>query len=290
MDVVSRVTNYPVPGETIKSKGTEFHYGGKGANQAVAAARAGGHVTMIGAVGTDAFGTDIMKSMQLQGVNMSGVSVKPGSTGMAYILVNDAGQNQIVLTEGANGLLLAEDISQASFDKAQVVVLQNEIPWETNLSVMKQAKALEKKVIFNPAPAVRIPEDVLPLIGTLVLNESEAEYLSGRPVESKEDAVQAARDFIDGGVREVIVTLGSQGSLYMDNAGSRIFTPAFPVQAVDTTSAGDTFIGCYVACICSGKPVETALRYASAAAAIAVTRHGAQASIPSLEEVEAFLR
>ncbi|TVY07853.1 ribokinase [Paenibacillus cremeus] len=289
VDIVSRVADYPVPGQTIHSQSTAYYYGGKGANQAVAAARAEGAVAMVGAVGTDPFGAEIKGALQQQGIDTSAISVREGATGMAYILVNDAGQNQIVLTLGANGTVTQEDFSQASMETAKVIILQNEIPWGTNVSVMQWARAEGIHVLLNPAPAIKISAEVMPLIGTLVLNELEAQYVTGRSVGSKEDAVLAARDCIDAGAQEVIVTLGEHGSVHMDREGSGTFTPSYAVKAVDTTSAGDTFIGYYAAGICSGKPVAEALKLASAAAALSVTRSGAQASIPTLEEVEQFM-
>jgi ribokinase len=291
VDIVNRVKEYPVPGQTINSEGTEFFYGGKGANQAVAAARSGGNVSMVGAVGTDPFGKEVLGALQGQGVDTSNITAKPGATGMAFITVNAAGQNQIILAEGANGSLLPEDAQRLSIlDTAKIILLQNEIPWKTNLSVLHMAKAKGIQVLFNPAPAIRIPDDVLQLIGTLILNESEAEYITGHPVNGKDDAVCAIRQLLDRGVNEAIITLGAQGSLYMNHRGDCTFTPAVPVKAVDTTSAGDTFIGYYAARICSGKPVEEALQYATAAAAFSVTRNGAQASIPGYEEVDQFIK
>jgi ribokinase len=289
VDIVNRVETYPVPGQTIKSASTEFYYGGKGSNQAVAAARAGGSVAMVGAVGTDSFGKEVIGALQRQGIDTSAISAKAGPTGMASILVDRSGQNQIVLAEGANGAVTPMDVPHDTFEHARLILLQNEIGWETNFSVLNMARTRGIPVVFNPAPALVLPEEALPLIGTLVLNESEAEFMSGMSVGSVEEAELAARHFLSGGVSEVIVTLGAQGSLYMDSAGTGIFSPSFPVKAVDTTSAGDTFIGYYAAGICVGKGTEEALQYASAAAALSVTRSGAQASIPAQEEVVRFI-
>ncbi|MDQ1909017.1 ribokinase [Paenibacillus sp. GD4] len=291
VDIVSRIKQYPVPGETIKSESTEIHYGGKGANQAVAAALSGGDVTIIGAVGSDPYGQDLIRSLQGHGVDTSMVTRKPGTSGMAYIMVEASGQNIIVLAEGANGKLMPDDARlEAGKDTGGILVLQNEIPWATNESVIRRARSCGMSVIFNPAPAVKIPKDELPLIDTLILNESETEYITGRAIGGKNDAELAARQLLDGGVGEIIVTMGALGSLYMNSNGASVYTPARKVKAVDTTSAGDTFIGCYAAELCAGKQVEEALQYASAAAAIAVTRKGAQSSIPTRDEVEHFMK
>ncbi|WP_127579879.1 ribokinase [Paenibacillus koleovorans] len=286
VDMVSCVERFPVPGETLKCRSTEYYHGGKGANQAVAAARAGGKVAMVGAVGTDAFGEGEIRSLQEQGVETGLVAFKSGPTGMAYIMVSDDGENVIVLTEGANGMLAPTDVVAGAFDKARIILLQNEIRWETNVHVMELAREKGIDVIFNPAPALTIPAEVLPLINTLVLNETEAETIVGRPVRSHEEARAASLELIEKGVREVIVTLGERGCLYCNHAGVSIEQPAFQVQAVDTTSAGDTMIGYYAACIGEGMPVRDALKWASAAAAIAVTRSGAQSSIPERAEVD----
>ena len=290
MDIVNRVKHHPAPGETVKGEGTQYHHGGKGANQAVAAARAGGRVVMAGAVGTDAFGDALLASLAREGVETDIVARKDGTSGMAFITVSESGQNCIVLSEGANGLLAPDDIRAAlARERIKLVLLQNEIPWETNESAIRKAKENGMRVWFNPAPALRIPESVLPLIDTLVLNESEAEHLTGRRVLGEADAERAAKDLLAGGTGEVIVTLGAQGSLYMNAGGSALFTPSFPVTAVDTTAAGDTFIGYCAAAVCAGMPMEKALKFASAASAISVTRAGAQPSIPHRAEVERFL-
>lgn len=291
VDIVNRVNEYPVPGETVKSEGTEFFYGGKGANQAVAAARSGGDVSMVGAVGSDPYGGEVLAALRDKGVDTSGIAAKPGATGMAFITVNAAGQNQIILAEGANGRLLPDDVRDApALDAAAMILLQNEIPWNTNISVLHAAKTKGIPVLLNPAPAIRIPDDMLPLIGTLVLNESEAEHITGLSVGGKDDAAAALRQLLNRGVGEAILTLGAQGALYMNKREDVVYMPAVPVKAVDTTSAGDTFIGYYAAGICAGKPAPEALRYAGAAAALSVTRKGAQSSIPERREVDEFLK
>lgn len=290
MDIVNRVERHPLPGETIKGESTAYLPGGKGANQAVAAARAGARVAMFGAVGDDAFGPQLLESLGSAGVDTAGVARKKSHSGLAFITVNRAGENHIVLSEGANGLVTPEDLQQAwTLDGVRAVLLQNEIPWQTNRAAMERARAQGIRIVFNPAPAFPIPEETLPLIDTLVLNESEAELVTGLTVSRIDEAERAAKRLTASGVGEVIVTLGAAGSLYLARDGAPIVTPAFPVTPVDTTAAGDTFIGYYAAALAAGEPAEKALRRASAAAALTVTRRGAQSSIPDDREVERFL-
>lgn len=289
MDIVNHVRDFPQPGETISGKGTEYHPGGKGANQAVAAAKSGGDVMFIGAVGTDGFGLQLRDHLKVQGVSTDRMAVKEGLTGMAFITVNAGGENQIILSEGSNGKLHASDLPEDILKEADKVLLQNEIPWETNLHVLRVCKSSGIKVVYNPAPARAIPNEYLPLVDTLVLNETEAEVLTEIVVSDQESALRAARFLINKGVRSVIVTMGRQGSLYVDDEEEEIYTPALKVTAVDTTAAGDTFIGAFVAASIKEQNTRTALLFGSAAASITVTRYGAQLSIPTYEETKDVL-
>lgn len=289
MDLVNHVQDFPKPGETIHGRGVEYLPGGKGANQAVAASLAGGDVTMIGAVGQDSFAEPLLDSLRERGVETGGVVRKPGTSGLAFITVSDAGENQIILSEGSNGQLRPEDVPAAKMADADAVILQNEIPWETNLHAMQVCRSLRAKVVYNPAPVRPIPAEAYPLIDLLVVNETEAAGLSGIEVESREDAERAGQELLSRGARSVLVTLGSKGSLYLGEKGEAVFTPSFQVQAVDTTAAGDTFIGALAAAEAQGLATADALRFATAASAIAVTREGAQASIPTRTEIERFL-
>lgn len=289
MDLVNHVKEFPKPGETIHGRGVDYLPGGKGANQAVAASLAGGDVAMIGAVGEDSFAEPLLSSLRERGVDATGVVRKPGTSGLAFITVSDAGENQIILSEGSNGKLRPEDIPAAEIAEADAVILQNEIPWETNLHAMKACRSARAKVVYNPAPVRPIPAEAYPLIDLLVVNETEAEGLSGIEVTSREDAEKAGRELMSRGARTVLVTLGAKGSLYLKAEGEPVFTPSFKVQAVDTTAAGDTFIGAFVSADARGLATPAALRFATAASAIAVTREGAQASIPTREEIERFL-
>lgn len=292
MDVVNRVEQHPLPGQTVHSIQTSYHPGGKGANQAVSAARAGAAVRIAGAVGNDLFGPVLLSGLAEQGIQTDGVLTLSGTSGLAFITVDSAGENSIILSSGANGEFSPKRLGQLGngLDECSAVLLQNEIPWETTFAAMKLAKQRGKRVYFNPAPAIRLPEDAYPLLDCLILNETEAAFLTGLTLESAEQEDKAMRMLLERGVKSVILTLGSNGLFYGSSAGEAIRLPAFPVEAVDTTAAGDTFIGAYAAFREGNEDVEASLRFAAAAAAIAVTRRGAQESVPSRGEVLAFLQ
>lgn len=292
MDVVNRVRQHPLPGETVHGLETSYIPGGKGANQAVAAARNGAEVVMVGAVGTDPFGKPLLEALQAGGVNISRVLPKDGTSGMAFITVSEAGENNIILSTGANGRLSAEEVRAAldqEADGLQAVLLQNEIPWEATAAAAAWAKEKGATVYLNPAPALQLDDDVLRQVDVLIVNETEAQVLSGIGVASEADAERAARRLLERRVREVIVTLGAAGACYFHENGSKLRVLPWKVEAVDTTAAGDTFIGVYAAKREAGAAPEEALRMANAAAALAVTRRGAQSSIPLGHEVAEWL-
>src|SRR5487761_2672702 len=291
MDIVSSVTAFPQPGETVRALSTAFHSGGKGANQAVAAAAAGGKVEFIGAVGDDAFAEPLAAGLAARGVGVAALARQPTTSGQAFIAVDASGQNEIILSSGANGQMTVAvvEAQQARIAQADALLTQNEIPWEATFAAMTLAHRAGARVIANPAPAFAPPSEAYRLLDTLILNEIEAARITQRAVVSSADATQAARDLIERGARAVIVTLGPLGSVYLDSAGRLIETPVFPVTVVDTTGAGDTFIGMYVVAALR-MDVADALRFATAASALCVTRAGAQESIPTRAEVEAFLR
>jgi len=292
MDIVSQVEKFPLPGETISSAATSFFPGGKGANQAVAAARAGAECVMIGAVGEDPFAQTLITSLQDNGISTSQVLRKQGTSGFAIITVNGEGENHIVLSEGANGQLTDKDAaaSYGEWSDIYAVLLQNEIPWETTLSVMNSASSSGSKVFYNPAPARAIPEHVFPLIDTLIINETEAAVVTGLTVNDASSAQAAAEVVMGKGTKNVIITLGEKGCFYQNKQGDTATIPAFKVKPVDTTAAGDTFFGAFAAASADGCQAEQALIFAAAAAALAVTKEGAQASIPTKAEIEAFLQ
>ncbi|RKP51723.1 ribokinase [Cohnella endophytica] len=292
MDVVNRVVRHPQPGETIHGLSTTYHPGGKGANQAVAAALAGGDIALFGAVGEDGFGVELKRTLTENGVDASSVAVKPGTSGIAFITVDDTADNSIILSAGANGQLGAADVDRMlpGLLAAHSVLLQNEIPWPVTREVMEQAHGNGVRVIFNPAPAFLLPEDAYRWIDLLVLNESEAELLTGIAVADGAAAELAADRLLERGAAAVVLTLGERGSLYKaQGMAIGVATSSYRVRAVDTTAAGDTFIGALASATAKGMPIAEGLAFASAAAAIAVTRAGAQESIPTLEEIEAFM-
>lgn len=287
MDLVMRTPRVPVGGETLNGHEFSTLPGGKGANQAVACARLGSRVRMIGQVGDDGFGKTLRDGLAADGIDVSGVrTTSAAGTGVAMILVEDIGQNRIVLAAGANGALTPADIdAQASvIEGAALLVVQLEVP----LPVVQQAIAIAHRagvaVLLNPGPAAPLPEAIWPQIDILVPNESEAALLAGIPVSDAASAGAAAKIFRQRGVDCVLVTLGAQGVAVIDAAGER-HLPAQVVKAVDTTAAGDTFIGGLAAGLVEGMSVDAAAALGQSASALCVTRHGAQPSIPYRREI-----
>ncbi|MFD0677311.1 MULTISPECIES: ribokinase [unclassified Paenibacillus] len=292
MDFVCYIRKLPLPGETVQSYKTETKSGGKGANQAVAAALAGGKVTIVGAVGNDFYSRDIVSGLKSYQVNTDRILRKDSDIGTAFIAVDESGQNSIVLSEGANGCLTVEDLAMLPrlFEESSVLLVQNEIPWSCTQFALEAARQQGIQTYVNPAPALAIPEEVFPLIDVMILNESEVEYITSVQLDEDLSNVKlAAGQILASGVKEVIVTLGEKGSFYMNKEDETIFTPAFSVNTVDTTAAGDTFIGSFIVARQQGLAISDSLQQASAASAIAVSRAGAQESIPSADEVHLFL-
>ncbi|CAA7602899.1 ribokinase [Acididesulfobacillus acetoxydans] len=293
MDIVNRVERAPLPGETIQAVSTVYVPGGKGANQAVAAARAGARVEMIGAVGQDAFGEELLTNLSTSGVGTEGVLVEPGSaTGIAFITVDALGENSIILSAGANGKLTPGKIApNGRFALLpDWLILQNEIPYPTVAYALTYFAARGTYVIYNPAPACQLPEEDYRKISMLILNETEAAILTGSEVVSAEEISRAASILVDRGCREVIITLGARGLFYRGWEDQELFLEPFKVKVTDTTAAGDTFVGAYAAALAENMPIRDALRFASAAAALAVTQKGAQTSIPERVEIDRFLK
>ncbi|MDQ1000405.1 ribokinase [Neobacillus niacini] len=289
MDIVTRVNRHPLPGETIHGLNTSFFSGGKGANQAVAAVRSGATVTMAGALGGDFFGNEISRLLLNDHINLKHVQKKCSMTGMAIITIDDSGENNIVLNEGANGKFMPEDLLDVELIQYDAILMQNEIPWETNAFILEKASVLNIKTVFNPAPALTIKDRYFPMIDLLILNEIEASEMTNIPVKDIESACKSALWLIEKGVSEVIITLGKQGAIYMDQNGSFFKSFAYNVTTVDTTAAGDTFIGAFVSA-CFNNDVADSLKYAAAAAALTVTKEGSQNSIPYLKQVDALIK
>jgi len=285
MDLVVRSPRHPKPGETLL--GGDFHTfpGGKGANQAVAAARVGAMTSMIGRVGQDAFGDALLGNLRQNGVETKHVLQDGGATGVALITVSDDGQNTIVVAQGANALLSTEDIDRAIalFTPGSVLLTQLEVPIATIAYAVEVAKTHGVIVLLNPAPAQPLDKSLLRMVDYLVPNQHELALLTGE--EEIGSGVDALRSL---GVRNVLVTLGGEGSLLASET-TRLQTPAFSVQPVDTTAAGDAFVGAFGAALAAGRSTTEAVRWGTAAGAISVTRTGAQPSLPTRAEVEALL-
>ena len=291
MDLVVRTPRLPKEGETVV--GTEFGRapGGKGANQAVAAARLGAKATMVGRVGNDLFGKDQLESLNASGVDTRYVVMDDEApTGVGSITLDSSGNNRIIVVPGANMRVSPQDVENArpAFEEADVVVLQLEIPDEANERAMSIAKALGKPVILNPAPAHPLDDSMLRMATVVTPNETETEILTGMPASTPEDAEKAARALRARGVETVIVTMGGKGALLVRENETRM-VPAWRVNVVDTTAAGDAFNGALAVALARGNDWAEALAFANAVAALSVTRFGAQPSMPTKEEVEAFL-
>ena len=293
VDFTVAASRLPRVGETVSGGTLLVNHGGKGANQAVAARRLGAEVRFVGCVGDDASGHEIRAALRSEGIGVDGVMVTPeAATGTALIVVDGEGRNQIVVAPGANWRLSAEHVRSRGddFAWAQVVMCQLETPLDTLAVALTEARRRALVTILNPAP-VRdgIADDIWPLVDYLTPNEGEAERLSGTAVHDAASAAAAGRALRARGVGTVVVTLGAQGSLASAAHGD-VAVPAFAVTTVDTTAAGDAFNGALGAALAGGDPLADALRFASAAAAIACTRRGAQPSLATRAEVDELLR
>ncbi|ONH51565.1 ribokinase [Pseudomonas cedrina] len=291
MDLVTRASRLPRAGETLIGQTFSTVPGGKGANQAVACARLGADVSMVGCVGTDAYGTQLREALQVEGIDCRAVSTVDGSSGVALIVVDDSSQNAIVIVAGSNGELTPASLQafDAVLQAADVIVCQLEVPMDTVGHALARGRELGKTVILNPAPASGpLPAEWYASIDYLIPNESEATALSGVTVDSIESAKVAATQLIRAGAGKVIITLGSKGALFADGQGFEHLS-APKVKAVDTTAAGDTFVGGFAAALANGKSEAEAIRFGQVAAALSVTRAGAQPSIPTLHDVQGFV-
>ncbi|MBF8720428.1 ribokinase [Pseudomonas guariconensis] len=288
MDLVARAQRLPRAGETLAGDSFFTVPGGKGANQAVAVARLGASVAMVGNVGDDAYGEQLRQALEHEGIDCQAVGVCEGvSSGVALITVDAASQNAIVIIAGSNGRLAPESVQRfgALLQSAEVIICQLEVPMATVAWTLARGRELGKTVILNPAPATGpLPADWFAHIDYLTPNESEAQALTGLPVTDLDSARSAGERLLALGAGRVIVTLGAQGALFVTPAGSCHF-PAPVVQPLDTTAAGDTFIGGFVAALVRGLEEGEAIAFGQRAAALSVTRAGAQPSIPYLAEL-----
>lgn len=280
MDLVVTVDRVPHSGETVTGRGFHTVPGGKGANQALAAARAGGAVRFLGAVGTDTYGEEIRGLLAAEGIDVSGLATADAPTGTAHITVDSTGANSIIVVPGANGSVI--DVTPRHRDAiaaSDILLLQLELPLATVTEAARFAQSCGVRTILTPAPAVPLPAGLLDAVDLLVPNEHEAAILTD----------QGDPQALVGEVRDVLVTLGERGVRYLAHGEAPINVRAFKVNAVDTTAAGDTFVGAYAVAVSEGADRGSALRWASAAAALAVGRLGASASMPRRTEIEDFV-
>lgn len=293
MDLFIEAPRFPAPGETVHGKNFRRAPGGKGANQAFAVARMGRKAAIIGAVGQDAFGDEMVSNLVAAGVNTSGVVRRSDAvSGTAMVVLDATGQNQIVVANGANDTLTAEDVErQAPFlRQSKAVVAQLETTLGATWSALSRAREGGALAVLNPAPFAPVPDELLRLCHWIIPNEGEASKLSGLEVLDANSAAAAARVLQERSqCPNIAVTLGANG-VWLDTPLFIGHVPGFRVEAVDTVGAGDTFIGAFVTRLVEGADLREAARFGCAAAAIAVTRRGAQASIPTRPEVEEFLR
>ncbi|KTA77675.1 ribokinase [Aeromonas salmonicida] len=290
-DHVLRVPHFPRPGETLTGHSYQVVPGGKGANQAVAAARLGAPVSFIARIGDDAIGQQMRQGFEQDGIDVSAVELDETlPTGIAIIYVSDEGENSIGISAEANGALSPAMVKrhEAMIADAHTLLLQLEVPLESVFEAAKLARSHGTRVVLNPAPARPLPAELLALMDLITPNQTEAELLTGVKVSDEASAALAADRFHQMGISDVMITLGSQG-VYCSNARQQQLIPGFRVEAVDTTAAGDTFNGALLAAELAGADFNAAVRFAHGAAALSVTKFGAQSSIPSKVEVDAFL-
>ncbi|MCR9276871.1 MAG: ribokinase [Pseudomonadaceae bacterium] len=287
VDYVMRVPTLPRPGETLSGSGFDVLGGGKGANQGLAAARLGGDVSFVGCIGTDDGGASLKAVLKDAGTDVANIrSVSDEPTGAALIFVDDSGENCIGVNAGANAALSSDDIQNAAndFGSAGFLLVQLETPTTTVRAALALAQQHGLKCVLNPAPAAALDDDLLALVDVITPNETEAETLTGIAVTDEASAKRAASVLHERGIGTVIITMGAAGAL-LSADGQALIVPAPSVDVVDTTAAGDTFNGALVAALARGESLEQAVAFGNRAAAISVTRFGAQPSIPTLDEV-----
>jgi ribokinase len=294
LDLVASAGRIPLPGETVSGNTFNTFPGGKGANQAVAAGRLGASVSMIGRIGNDAFGTQLRAGLEAAGVDTKAVQVAPTSSGIALITTAEDGQNAIVVVPGANGELSPRELEKhvALIREAGIILAQLEIPLETIELLATIARRENIPLMLDPAPARALPASLLASVDWLTPNETESLTLLRRSTTElgSEHIEEAAQQLLNLGSGNVLLKLGDRGCYIAQGSGERTLVPAYKVQAVDTTAAGDAFNGAFATALLRGSDPVASVKFASAVAAISVTRHGAQPSMPTQAEVESFVR
>jgi len=291
-DLVATVPRRPKTGETLVGNTFGMFLGGKGANQAIAASRAGSKVTMVGRLGNDFFGKQFLEKFSRERINTDFVTQDDeNGTGVAMPLIDASGDNSIVIIPQANMALTVENINQAqsTIADADVLVMQCEVPMDANQRAAEIAKQNDTLVILNPAPAQLIPDQILKLVDIIIPNEIETETLTGLPTKTENEVLVAGRNLLSKGVETVILTLGDRGSLLLNEDGEKLI-PAFDVSVVDTTAAGDSFCGVLAASLANGISINLSVEIANAAGALAVTKLGAEPSLPQRDAIDDLLQ
>ncbi|MGB9681858.1 MAG: ribokinase [bacterium] len=292
MDLVIKTKRIPNPGETVMGESFYRAPGGKGANQAVAISKLGGNVHFIGKVGLDPFGNELTNSLVREGVDVEYLLQDENTpTGVALIIVDESGENTIVVAPGANMDLEREDIDKSKklFSQAKILLTQLEIPLETVKYSLELARNFNMLSILNPAPARSLTEEILSLVDIITPNELELKTITGKDFSSEEEIVRSARSLLDYGIKATIVTLGGKGALCVEREDV-FHISAIKVNPVDTTAAGDAFNGALALKLSEGSQLKEAVSYANVVAGITVTRKGAQPSIPYRKEVEDYIK
>ena len=291
-DHILNVANFPLPGETVSGNHFQMVFGGKGANQAVAAGRCGANITFLACLGNDDIGRKAKAQLLTDNIDINSIElIENEATGVALIFVNQQGENVIGIHAGANGRLDTDYVERhvSVIKGASALLMQLESPLDSVLKAAEFAKQEKVQVILNPAPAQALPDELLSLVDIITPNETETEYLTGIKVIDDKSAQEAANILHNKGIGTVLITLGSRGVWVSQTGHQGCIVPAFKVKAVDTIAAGDTFNGAFITALLEGQPMMSAIKFAHAAAAIAVTRSGAQPSVPWRDEVDAFL-
>lgn len=291
MDLSMRTPHMPAAGETILGGPFTTGPGGKGGNQAVAAARLGAQTTMLVRLGYDVFGDTAARNLQNEGISGEYIlRTEDTHTGVAFIIVDDAGENMIVVASGSNFKITPADVelARAAIEAADILLMQLEIPLDAVVAAARIAHAAGVKVVLNPAPGQALPDELLRMVDVLTPNETETQIITGMPVNSVEEAKTAAARLIQSGVSAVVITLGSKGALVARATGAAR-VPGYRVNVVDTTGAGDAFSGALAVALAEGKSLEQAAAFANAAAALQVTKPGTAPAMPHRAEVDALV-
>ena len=292
VDHIVSLVQFPRPGETVTGNQYQVAFGGKGANQAVAAGRSGADIAFIACVGQDDMGERIRQQLADDRIDVTPLATVEGeSTGVALIFVNGEGENSIGIYSGANAALTTDlvDKQHQVIADADALLMQLESPLDSVLAAAHIARQNQTQVILNPAPATELSDELLSLVDIITPNETEAQTLTGVSVKTDNDAAKAAQVLHDKGIGSVLITLGQRG-VWLSEQGKGQRIPGFRVEAIDTIAAGDTFNGALITALLENKTMEQSVRFAHAAAAIAVTRHGAQPSVPWRDEIDHFLQ